>query len=163
MTFRRLLPLLSLVAACSTTAPPAGPDLEARILATHNAARAEVGVPPLRWDASLAADARRWAEHLAQADRLLHEGAPGGPGENLWIGTRGAYRVEQMIGTWAAEKPAFRRKRRWEDDFPRLGHYTQMIWRGSTAVGCGMAGNDRHDILVCRYWPPGNRVGEQPY
>ena len=78
--------------------------------AVHNVTRAEVGVPPLKWDNRLAADAETWARHLAQMSVLQHWGSYGAPnngeGENLWMGSRGAYPVEQMTGHWVNEKTA---------------------------------------------------------
>ena len=142
-------------------------DIQTRILAVHNATRAEVGVAPLKWDDRLATDAERWARHLAQINMLEHWGTHGEPsngeGENLWMGSRGYFSVEQMTGNWAAEKTAFRHLRRWEDDFGHVGHYTQMVWRSTTAVGCAIAGNLQFEFLVCRYAPQGNFVGHSVY
>lgn len=49
-----------------------------------------------------------------------------------------------------------------------VGHFTQMVWKGSRNVGCAAAECDdiledglRQWFLVCRYWPPGNVVGQQ--
>ncbi len=47
----------------------------------------------------------------------------------------------------------------WRD----VGHFTQMIWRNTTKVGCAIASSHSDDILVCRYSPPGNREGETPF
>ena len=159
---------LSIICLCIAPAHAEPPrDLSAHILAAHNATRAEIGVQPLRWDARLAADAGRWAQHLAQINALEHWGSHGEPsngeGENLWMGSRGYFSVEQMINTWAAEKTAFRRAHRWEDDFVHVGHYTQMVWRITTSVGCAIASNAQFDILVCRYSPQGNFLGQAPY
>jgi hypothetical protein len=49
------------------------------------------------------------------------------------------------------------------DDWHVVGHYTQMIWRGTTRIGCALASSRRWDVLVCRYGPPGNFIGEMPY
>ncbi|MCR0984269.1 CAP domain-containing protein [Roseomonas populi] len=150
-----LLPLL--LAACATGAGPA--DLSSRLLAVHARERAAVGVPPLRWDPALAADADRWARNLARSGRLAHE--PGiNEGENLWSGTRGAFTPEQMAGAWVAERTAFRAGAR---DLARTGHYTQMVWRGTTAMGCALAAGAGQDVLVCRYSPPGNIAGRSPF
>jgi len=88
-------------------------------------------------------------------------------GENLWAGTRGYFAPEAMVDAWVREKRMFRRGRfpdnsltgRHED----VGHYTQLVWRSTRAVGCARAQSDREDILVCRYSEAGNWVGEYPY
>jgi len=165
---RRLSALIILATAATATAAARAPDTDfaARILAVHNKERAALGLPPLTWNESLVPGARDWAEHLARLGRLEHSGGEA-YGENLWIGTAGAYALEQMPGDWAAEKRDFKpgvfpdlsRSGNWH----AVGHYTQMIWRRTTSVGCALASSAAWDVLVCRYDPPGNWVGEAPY
>jgi hypothetical protein len=38
------------------------------------------------------------------------------------------------------------------------GHATQMLWKGSTQLGCGWAPGCQ--LLVCHYDPPGNVIGQ---
>ena len=151
-------------------APRGAALLKTAMMAGHNAARAAVGVPPLVWSDTLATTARAYAEEMTRTRKFEHAPQPQGmgrEGENLWTGTRAAYAYPEMIGHWVAEKrdfvngvtPAFSRTSKWED----VAHYTQIVWRKSTAVGCAMASNDRDDYLVCRYSPPGNVVGERTY
>ena len=86
-----------------------------------------------------------------------------GIGENLWMGTGGAFSPEQMVGNWASEKQWFRpgifpnvsRTGNWK----QIGHYSQIIWPTTTRVGCGLARGAGHDVLVCRYSPAGNVDG----
>jgi hypothetical protein len=128
------------------------PTIEARALDLHNRERAAVGSPPIEWDAHLAADAAEWT------------GEPdNGQGENLFLGTRGAFDLDAMIGFWSVEKTDLKRLANWEDDFHTVGHYTQMVWNTTTHVGCAVASNADDDYLVCRYSPAGNVEGEQPF
>src|SRR4051794_13387226 len=85
--------------------------IDDRLLAAHNRERSALGLPELEWDAALAADAAPWAEHLAALGTLEHapdadEADP--EGENLWLGTKGAYSPEQMVGLWIEEKAHYR-------------------------------------------------------
>lgn len=144
-------------------------DFNDRLLAAHNAERAAVGVPPLKWNDELAADARQWAKELAASGRFEHSADdPNKPveGENLWAGTPRAFSPEDMVGLWAAERKDYRpgvfpnnsRSGNVED----VGHYTQLIWRSSGEVGCASAVGSREEVLVCRYSDAGNVYGERP-
>ena len=81
------------------------------------------------------------------------------------MGSRGVYSPEQMVGNWAQEKAYFRpgifpnvsRTGNWLD----VSHYTQMIWRSTTSVGCAVHQTRSTDYLICRYSPPGNVDGRQ--
>lgn len=136
------------------------------ILAEHNKYRAEVGVPPLTWSDSLAQGAQRWADTMALIDKMQHSQTPR-VGENLayWSGHHPS--LENMIGIWEQEKQLFK-----PGVFPdvsqdgswhSVGHYTQMVWRNTTQVGCGIGNNGRTDFLVCWYSPQGNYIGQVPY
>lgn len=152
-------------AAPSTLTIPPATAMAMRIVAFHNQLRARAGVPPLYWDAGLAAAADSYAAELARTGRWQHSPNASriGQGENLWMGTRGAYPIDQMLGSWASEGRMFRpgrfpqvsRTGNWSD----VGHYTQMIWRGSVRVGCSMRSSNRFDYIVCRYSPAGNVMG----
>lgn len=138
-------------------------QLQDVVLAIHNRERAAVNSAPLRWSADLARDAGYWADRLAASGVLRHDTSNRTQGENLWMGTRGAYRIEEMVAGWTNEKVPLRRMRSWQDDFHSVGHYTQMIWAGTTAVGCALSKGRSFDVLVCRYDPPGNVWNQSPY
>jgi hypothetical protein len=144
-------------------------DFNERLLAAQNAERARVGVSPLRWNDRLAADARSWAKQLAATGRFEHSSDEAGKepeGENLWAGTPRAYSPEAMIGLWASEKKDYRPgifpNNSRSGDVEHVGHYTQLIWRGSDEVGCATAVGTREEFLVCRYSRAGNVYGERP-
>lgn len=144
-------------------------DFNQRLLATQNAERAAVGVPPLAWNASLAADARVWADQLARTGRFEHSpDAPGQEpqGENLWAGTPRAYAPEAMVKLWLAEKSDYRSgvfpNNSRSGDVENVGHYTQVIWRASGQVGCATAIGKDEEFLVCRYSQAGNVIGQRP-
>jgi uncharacterized protein YkwD len=140
-------------------------SLSDRLLAAHNAERAKLGIAPLRWSTALEAQARVWADTLARRGTFEHSRDRNGAGENLWAGTSGYYAPEAMIGAFIGEKQYFRPGRfpdvsssgRWQD----VGHYTQLIWPASQQLGCALATGGGRDVLVCRYYPAGNMVGDQ--
>ena len=146
---------------------PHGGDVAQRLLAAHNRERAAVGAAPLRWDPRLAAAAASYGPALASKGGLEHSPKASRPGqrENLWMGTRGAYSPEQMVGNWAEEKAMLRpgafpnvsKTGNWLD----VAHYTQMIWKGTTHVGCAVHSTRHWDYLICRYSPPGNIDGQR--
>ncbi len=179
---RLLLPLL-LLTGCSPgpervverrvseePAPRGEALLRAAMMAGHNDARAQAGLAPLRWNDALAADARAYAGLLARERRFEHSPMPRGnppQGENLWTGTRDAYAYGEMAGHWVAEKRYYRARplpaASSTGAFGDVGHYTQIMWRGTTEFGCAMASNSRDDYLVCRYTPAGNVVGQMAF
>ncbi len=138
---------------------------ETQLLAAHNIERTRLDQQPLVWNKSLAVDARRWAEQLAKTGQFEHA-QQSAHGENLWMGTKGAYQAEDMVGLWIDERavyvagafPHVSTTGNWAD----VGHYTQVIWYSTRQVGCALASNQADSFLVCRYDPPGNWIGERP-
>jgi uncharacterized protein YkwD len=160
----------------NATAPSQVTDTEqADILQLHNQARAEASssIPSLTWDSTLADEAQGWANTLAPitgetADKgspfLCH--TPGifslGQGENIaWDSS-----APQGVKAWLSEKSNYSYPTAIiGSNFLSFGHYTQMIWKDTTRVGCGKAtpGSSGYTLLVCRYAPPGNITGQTPY
>jgi Cysteine-rich secretory protein family len=162
----RLLTMFAASLILIAASPQKPLDRAARLLNRHNLERQALGAAPLRWDDKLAAHAAAWAEHLARTGTFDHADQSD-EGENLWAGTVGAYTPEQMVDSWISEKPLYKSGRfpdvsktgNWVD----VGHYTQLIWGNTKAVGCAVVSNAEDDILVCRYDPPGNWMGQFPF
>jgi hypothetical protein len=147
--------------------------LREAMLTAHNAERAARGVPPLAWSEELAAEATLSAIQLAtEADPVAAHGKQPGAmgskprGENLWTGSRGAHSFAAMARAWLEERvyyvdgamPDISSSGNWLD----VGHYSQMIWKTTTMVGCAVVSDAGRDLLVCRYDPPGNIAGRNP-
>jgi uncharacterized protein YkwD len=140
-------------------------SFQGRLLATHNAERKRMGIAPLVWSPVLANQATGWAQNLASRGAFEHSAGRGDVGENLWMGTSGYFQPEAMIGAFVGEKQYFRPGKfpcvsttgKWSD----VGHYTQLIWPGTKEVGCAKATGRGNDVLVCRYAPAGNVMGQQ--
>jgi hypothetical protein len=135
------------------------------VLAAQNAYRRELGEADLVWSDVLAGSAQAWAEHLAHDVHALEHSGVAGRGENLAMQTSGWTSLARLVALWGDEKRYFVNA-----SFPdvsstgswkTVGHYTQMIWRGTTQVGCGLASGGGHDFLVCHYAPQGNFMGER--
>jgi hypothetical protein len=156
-----------IAAAVSVAIPQQAPDaVSAAILAEHNLARAQAGVPPLRWNTQLAADAAAYGPVLSAIGHLQHSprsSRPRNERENLVQGPRGIYSARQLVDVWIAERRYFH-----PGVFPSVcagnwsscAHYTQMIWPTTTDVGCAIYSDIRYDWLICRYSPPGNIDGK---
>lgn len=131
-------------------------------LASHNRVRAAVGVPPLEWSPQLAAVAQRWADDLAASKRFAHR-PKSQYGENLFelIGT--AATPADVVNAWASERNAYDPRRQSCRTGAVCGHYTQIVWRKTRKVGCGMAQSGTRQVWVCNYDPPGNYAGQRPY
>ncbi len=147
-------------------APRGEAELRSAMIAGHNRARVQYGVPPLAWNDALARDAAVYAAVMARSGRFQHDpqrGRAAKQGENLFFGTRSAYRFGEMVRLWVDERREYRGGRfpnvSVTGDWSRVGHYTQIIWPTTRMVGCATSSNRRNDYLVCRYWPAGNVVG----
>lgn len=149
--------------------------------AAHNAVRARMhdpvpspALPPLTWSTSLAATAQAYADSLAATCAFEHSNAPG-LGENL--AQNGGWMSNPMEVTegWAAEEDCYTYGTFFgTDDCNAVcvaglnsngcGHYTQVVWRGTTELGCGFATcSNGTELWVCNYTPQGNFVGMLPY
>jgi hypothetical protein len=170
-----------------------GPDPEpgrlAGITAAHNAARARVPtdkpLPPLSWSPDIAKVAQAYAEKLAAtcSTTLVHssEQERMGWGENLAMmsgfGSTPAGSAQQAVDLWESELKcytfgAFQAGVNATctnacQMYGGCGHYTQLVWRKTMRLGCGVAectsGSSKRSFWVCNYDPPGNYLGQLPY
>ncbi len=152
----------------------AGPPdpFQLALLTAHNAVRASAqpapspALPTLGWSDAAAARATAWAENC----QFEHNPA-GGYGENLYAATNAQTPVE-VVSSWAQERADYSYAANSCAANRQCGHYTQLVWRSTTAVGCATKMCNAHSpfsstttwyLWVCDYAPPGNFVGERPY
>jgi uncharacterized protein YkwD len=149
----RLCLFVVCLASCAEVA--AKPD--SPVLAAHNRLRKQHCAPPLEWSARVEASARKWAEHLrGRGCNLEHSG--GQYGENLAAGTAGMLDGPAVVGMWYDEVKRYSFK---SGGFSmQTGHFTQVVWRATTHVGCAVAHCKGSDVWVCQYDPPGNVQGQ---
>jgi len=131
-----------------------------QILAAHNSVRADHGVPPLAWSDELGRYAQKWANTLIARGEFSHSGSSR-YGENLFEISGARATAYDVVLAWAAEGKYYNYRN--NTCSGRCGHYTQVVWRDSKLLGCGVAGNRTREVWVCNYEPPGNFVGERPY
>ena len=153
----------------TSPAPSSAPSSTAKtLLDRHNFYRSQVGVPALKWSDRLASNAQGWANSLAaRGGKTLQHSSGSGEGENLWMGSAGYFSQQTMVDGWGGEKkyykpgvfPNVSTTGNWSD----VGHYTQIVWRNTTEVGCAVATAGGNDILVCRYSSPGNYMGQKAF
>ena len=134
----------------------------------HNKARSEVGVGEITWSNELAAYAQEWVDHLAKTDCRLKHRPRSGPwkqkyGENGFAGTAGYYGVSDAAKSWEGEKKYYGNQVLNSSNWSSSGHYTQMIWKNSTQIGCAKIECGGQIIIICNYNPPGNVIGEKPH
>jgi uncharacterized protein YkwD len=131
----------------------------------HNEIRDEVYTDsPISWNEEIAKSAQAYADILGAKGVMEHDVNNNLYGENLAISSASLSYTE-ATNMWYEEKQDYT----YGDGFSSAtGHYTQMIWKNTTELGCGSAtlqtGTfEGGTIVVCRYNPPGNWNGEDPY
>ncbi|MEO9966532.1 MAG: pathogenesis-related family 1 protein [Reichenbachiella sp.] len=137
------------------------PSVVTELLDNHNKYRSDVGIANLTWSTELETSAQAWADELASNCDFQHSGSEFG--ENIWLGTSGAFEPTQVVESWGSEIANYDYDNNSCTDGEVCGHYTQIVWENTTEVGCGVATCDGLDIWVCQYNPPGNFVGQKPY
>lgn len=145
-------------AATSTPTAVAGADVRDLALNEHNRFRALHGAAPLTWSQPLADAAYKWGSRCV----FQHsQGVVGPYGENL-AATAG-YKTDIVTGAckpWEDEAPQY------TPDNPNYSHFTQMVWKSTTQLGCAAVTCPAGSIFdaqygpatfyVCEYNPPGN-------
>jgi uncharacterized protein YkwD len=123
-------------------------------LQAHNNYRAIHGVDPVSWSETIASSAQDYADTCPSG----HSGSS--YGENLYWATNIRNRAVVVQG-WYDENPLYDYNNPgWN---PAAGHFTQVVWKGTTEIGCGFktgCGGDWPNVWVCQYNPPGNYLGQ---
>jgi pathogenesis-related protein 1 len=86
-------------------------------------------------------------------------------GENLFWGSGKDWTAAQAVKKWADERPDYDYASNSCVGGRMCGHYTQIVWRNSTRIGCArvLCDHDAGVFITCNYSPPGNYIGQRPY
>lgn len=129
------------------------------VVKQHNYYRCLHGVGPLVFNSALADNAQVWADQ-ANAANLQHSDVNSRTdvasfryvGENL-------AQVEtppQAVDLWYSEIANTQNSTGAVESFSSdTGHYTQVVWKDSTDIGCAY----KEHLVVCQYGPGGNVAG----
>lgn len=160
---------------------PAKQSLDSNdMLSQLNSHRKALGLPALRWSNSLTEYANEWASRLASTQNcnLMHRPQSGNSkqifGENLFYASAirwnsGKTQAQQMtpkavVDGWVSEKANYNYASNRCAPGKMCGHYTQVVWKNSTEVGCAKAYcSNKSQVWVCNFNPPGNYEGQRPY
>jgi pathogenesis-related protein 1 len=120
----------------------------AAYLDAHNTVRTQHGAADLTWSTNLE-DA---AQSGANGCEFVHSGGP--YGENLAAGA-GSFSIDAAVQLWANEAGSYNRMWLWylhsyhvlnqlyrKASDPQPSHFTQVVWKGTTQVGCAVASCD---------------------
>jgi hypothetical protein len=128
------------------------------VVAAHNRVRAKHCAPPLKWSSKLAASAQSWASTIRDRGCALGDSGHPSYGENLAAGTSGMLDPDSVVGMWYDESKRFNFR---SGGFSmKTGHFTQVVWRATREVGCGVSQCNGLDVWICQYSPPGNVEGQ---
>ncbi|MFI5776276.1 CAP family protein [Nocardia sp. NPDC051570] len=155
--------LAALTAGSVVAAVPAGADTsQDHMLSVANSARARYGAAPLSWNSDLSSSTQQYA----QSCKFEHSNSGGRYGENLYAGT-GTVAFDDALQNWMAEATAY------DYNHPgfsaETGHFTQVVWKGSTQMTVGIAScpagtvfPEPSTFVIARFTPPGNVLGQFP-
>lgn len=113
----------------------------------------------LVYDTGIASGAADWAFELADKDLWKHSGTK--YGENLYNAWGSV--ASDNSAVWTAVGKWYSEIYNWlgcENNQQKTngttGHFTAVVWKSTTAVGCGVARRGKSTYVVGRYNPPGN-------
>ncbi|CAD0056673.1 unnamed protein product, partial [Aureobasidium pullulans] len=164
-----------IIHASTTAAAPAGKatTYQQRVVDHHNVHRANHSAPALTWDTDLANTAAKIAATCVYAHSMDVNG--GGYGQNIAAGVE-ANNVSAVItelfynGEVGYFNNLYGQANPDMTNFEKWGHFSQLVWKGTTKVGCatqycsgGLANVGQYvspHFTVCNYGSPGNYAGE---
>ena len=134
------------------------------ILSSHNYHRGRHRVDDLKRNSEIEAIAQGYAEQLAPTHSINHStNKYNGQslGENLYMSSGSGINGEDATNSWYSEIENYDFSTHYSDG--TTGHFTQLVWKGTKEIGCGVACDGTFCCVVCNYYPMGNFVGKYKY
>lgn len=139
------------------------PDLKQEFITAHNKWRSDVGTPELKWSVELENFAANWAiTNGKKGCKMVHR-KNNEYGENLYWSKGTAFSPKDAVDSWGSEIEDFKKNKPFSMAQMKAGHYTQVVWRTTTEVGCAAFQCNSEILVVCNYNPAGNFIGVHPY
>ncbi|CAH1249114.1 GLIPR2 [Branchiostoma lanceolatum] len=111
--------------------------------------------PALRWDHALATSAEKWAENLARNNEITDTGS--GDSENELFHFP-IVTCQAAVNTWYSEAACYHKDSP-GPNFQNIAHFSQLVWKSSRRVGCGVSGR----YMCCNYSPHGNILTDDAF
>uniref|UniRef100_F7A2L3 SCP domain-containing protein n=1 Tax=Ciona intestinalis TaxID=7719 RepID=F7A2L3_CIOIN len=140
----------------------------------HNFNRANViprasNMLKMSWNSSLGKLAQNYANNCVykHSKNRTNIGSFWYVGENMYLQSYFDTRskaLDNAIGSWQSESDNYNYQINRCSSGELCGHYTQMVWADSHALGCGVANcRNTAQLVICNYGPGGNVNRARPY
>eukprot|EP01001_Neometanema_parovale_P003620 NODE_147_length_3150_cov_118.375289_g137_i0.p1 GENE.NODE_147_length_3150_cov_118.375289_g137_i0~~NODE_147_length_3150_cov_118.375289_g137_i0.p1 ORF type:complete len:714 (+),score=204.53 NODE_147_length_3150_cov_118.375289_g137_i0:753-2894(+) len=135
-------------------------------LKAHNKYRCMHGVSAVTWSTEVAAAAQKWADTLQARGSIGHDNDQS-TGENLYMSWSSSSTA--VPSPAACTKSWYDEVKDYDFNAPKFssatGHFTAVVWKGTTEIGCGYApvktsSGTTWRTIVCRYKSAGNIGGQ---
>ena len=124
------------------------------LLNAQNNIRIQLKLAKFTWNCQMADYAQEWANRGIFEHRSNNK-----YGENIYVSSNGDVTLTNVVDKWLTERDYWNNSTGICNDGKICSHYTQIIWRATRQIGCGINRNVTGKwkvFLVCNYDPPGD-------
>jgi pathogenesis-related protein 1 len=124
------------------------------LLSAQNTIRTQLKLTNFTWNCQMADYAQEWANRGIFEHRSNNK-----YGENIYVSSNGDVTLTNVVDKWVTERDFWNNNTGVCKDGKICSHYTQIIWRATRQIGCGINRNVTGKwkvLLVCNYDPPGD-------
>ncbi len=124
---------------------------------THNKWRSQVNVPDLTWSNDLANYAAEWAVKQGKKNCNMKHRPDNPYGENLFWASYNIFEPATAVNEWGEEIKDYKDEVVGKTN-EMVGHYTQIVWKTTSEVGCAVYKCKKSYLVVCNYNPSVNWI-----